>query len=194
MTQALNLSLASALGFAALAMAFPASAQDVTNRAATQFQLSASAPGACRIQSPTTVSSSNASFAVSSASAGQITISQISSPTTGLALSSRISLQFDAVCNVAHAMRISSTNGGLSRDEGRNVGTFSGLVGYRVDARWAGTNTSLTLDGTPRQVSIPIDDGAAGTLELDLETQAGTSPLANGRYSDALVVEMTAAS
>jgi hypothetical protein len=169
-------------------------AQEFVDAANAQIRVAGTAPQACRIQSPTTVTSNNASFSAISANSGQVTISQLSSPVTGIAQPSSISLQFAAVCNVAHGITIRSTNGGIAREEGRNVGTFSALVGYNIDARWAGRAVSQAFVGTSSQVRLPVDDGAAGILELDVQVQGGTAPLANGRYSDSLIVELTAAS
>jgi hypothetical protein len=171
-----------------------ASAQIVAANGDAQVRVGGSAPRVCRIGPPSTLSANNATFSASSANSGQVTISQLANPVSGIAQSSQISLSFSAVCNVAHAMIIRSTNGGLSRDDGSVAGAFSSVVGYRVDARWAGATTSRTFSGLPGQLSLAVEDGAAGTLEVDLQTQAGTTPLATGRYSDALVVEFSATS
>jgi hypothetical protein len=171
-----------------------AMAQEVIANATGQVQVGGAAPRVCRINAPTTVRAANAEFTPSSVNGGQVTIARLINPVTGVAQSSQISLTFDAVCNVAHAMTIRSTTGALSRDDGVVAGSFASRVTYSVAARWAGQSASQTFTGTPGQISMPVEDGAAGSLELDLQTTAGTAPLATGRYSDALIVELSAIS
>jgi hypothetical protein len=169
-------------------------AQEVIANAASQVEIGGSAGRVCRIDAPTTLRAANASFAPSTVNSGQITIARVVDPITGVAQSAQISLSFEAVCNVAHAMRVRSANGGLTREEGKVEGSFASLVDYNVVARWAGQTGSQEFRGISGQILLPIEDGAAGSLELDVQTRPGTAPLATGRYSDALVVEMSAIS
>ena len=91
-------------------------------------------------------------------------------------------------------MTIRSATGGVSREQGPVTGSFSDRIDYRVEARWAGALVSRTYSGTSGALVIPVADGAAGTLELNLQTIGGGAPLASGRYSEEVIVELTASS
>jgi hypothetical protein len=166
----------------------------VSASADSQVRVGGSAPPVCRIASPSTLSASNAVFTNNANNGGQISIQQFVDPLTGNARASQISLSFDAVCNVSHAMIVRSRSGGLTRDEGNVSGSFASRVDYRVNARWAGLSASQNFVGGSNALVIPVSDGAIGALELDFFTSGSEAPLAAGRYSDAVVVELTAAS
>jgi hypothetical protein len=197
MTRALTLFLS--LGAMCAGCATPVLAQStdvagVSASADSQVRVGGSAPPVCRISAPSTLSATNAVFNNNANNGGQISVQQLIDPVTGIARASQISLSFDAVCNVSHAMIVRSRSGGLTRDAGFVGGAFSSRVDYRVDARWAGLTASQTFSGTSGALAIPVEDGAIGSLELDFSTFGGGAPLAAGRYSDAVIVELTAAS
>ena len=169
-------------------------APGVSSSAGSQMRMAGTAPGVCRIASPTTLSSRNAVFSSNDSNGGQVTVQQLVNPVTGVAQASEISLSFAAVCNVAHSVNVRSNLGGLTREEGVVDGSFASRVDYRLDARWAGVSATRTFSGTPGQIAIPVEDGAIGALELDFQTSAGGVPLASGRYSDAVIIVLTAAS
>jgi hypothetical protein len=181
-------------GYATPTLAQSTDVAGVSASADSQVRVGGSAPSVCRISAPSTLSATNAVFSNNANNGGQISVQQLTDPLTGVARASQISLSFDAVCNVSHAMIVRSRSGGLTRDAGIVAGSFSSRVDYRVDARWAGLSASQTFNGTPGTLAIPVEDGAIGALELDFSTSGGGAPLAAGRYSDAVVVELTAAS
>jgi hypothetical protein len=183
-----------AFGLLALLVSTGIQAQEVRPNAGSQLRVGGSAPGVCRIASPTTLSSENAVFDTRSVNSGQVTITQLANPINGIARASQISLSFAAVCNVAHAMTIRSISGGVTRAEGPVAGAFSDRIDYSVEARWAGASVSRRYSGAAGALVVPVADGAAGTLELTLQTIGGGAPLASGRYFEEVIVELAAAS
>jgi diadenosine tetraphosphatase ApaH/serine/threonine PP2A family protein phosphatase len=152
------------------------------------------APPVCRISAPRTVFAQNAVFQAGSESSGQVTISQLVDPVSGVARASRIALDFPAVCNHTHVLVVRSLQGGLKRVEGASGAGFSSRVDYNLSARWAGGDRTTNLSGQPRALTISVLEGAAGTIELNLEAPGGGQSLVAGNYQDQVVVEFTAAS
>jgi hypothetical protein len=183
-----------ACGLVTLLVSTGIQAQEAIPNTVSQLRVGGSAPGVCRIASPTTLSSDNAVFDTRSVNSGQVTITQLANPVNGIARASQISLSFAAVCNVAHSMTIRSLSGGVTRAEGPVAGAFSDRIDYDVEARWAGASVSRRYTGASGVLVIPVADGAAGTLELSLQTIGGGSPLASGRYFEEVIVELAAAS
>jgi hypothetical protein len=171
-----------------------AAAQTVLPVASAQTRVGGSVPGVCRIAAPVTLSSTNARFIADPTNGGQITINQLASSVNGIAQPAQISLSFAALCNVSHTMVVRSVQGGLTRQEGGVGGNFASRVDYQLNARWAGNSVSGTFAGSAGALSMAVADGAQGNLELDLQTNGGDNPLAQGRYTDQVVVELTAAS
>lgn len=176
---------------AALAM-LPAAAQaqDLT-RAAQQLVMSGNAPVACVINAPRAASQTNATFAETGTASGRINITQFVDPESAEPRASSIELNVPVLCNTAHRMRVSSTNGGLLRGGAAGAGTsggFSEFVGYTIGIDWQGQTTQFTT--TSNNAIIDSDRPGRGDATIRIATPAGGTPLIAGQYRDVIVVEV----
>lgn len=179
---------------AALALPAAAQAQELT-RATQRLELAAVAPVACVISSPTVTSQSNASFASTSASSGQVSITELVDGQNATSRPSSIELSLPVVCNASHRVRVSSANGGLLRAGGSAVarpGGFQEYLTYNVGIDWAGQ--SAVLETSRRDTSIDSNQPGKGDMVIRIATPAGSGPLVAGQYSDSIVVEVQPAS
>ena len=164
----------------------------------SQLEMTGTAPSACVISAPTSVSGINATMAVTSAQSAQVTITQLVDQTTAEPLAASIVLSLPIICNTAHTVTVTTANGGLARVSGnqRNSNVTNGFrefLPYQVDAVWAGR--SVTGDSqTQPPVSIVVPNGAAGDLSLTVAVPAGGAPLIAGAYADSLVIQLQVAS
>ncbi|HZZ86871.1 MAG TPA: hypothetical protein VFE13_00925, partial [Caulobacteraceae bacterium] len=109
-------------------------------------------------------------------------------------------ITFDASCNAAHRVTITSERGGLRRDDiGGSHPGFADGVPYRTRFDWAnGEATLLAPAQSLSEISQNLDVGvpAAGSLVLHVSIDAGAtnlvtnSPLIAGAYNDTLRVVM----
>lgn len=176
----------------AVALAFPAAGQaQELNRAAQRLELAANAPVACVISPPSVGNQANASFAATSASSGQVNITEFVDPANATSRASSIELNLPMVCNASHSVRISSANGGLLRAgaAGRaGTGAFAEFLAYNVGVDWSGRSVNLlTSDNT---ATIAASDPGKGEMTIRIATPAGSGPLVAGQYSDSIVVEV----
>ena len=156
------------------------------------------APSACVISAPTNVAGNNATFVLSSAQSGQITITQLVDQTTAQPTAATINLSLPIICNSAHTLTVTTSNGGLARvgGAGRNAVETNGFrefLPYSVQAVWAGQSVNGDSTKTP-PVNIVVPDGAAGQLSLTVAVPSGGDPLVAGTYSDSLVIQLQVAS
>lgn len=181
----------------ALAAPAIASAQTI-NTAAGRLDLAGTAPSACLVSAPGSVSGGNASFQVTGTQAAQIDITQLVDATTAQPRATSINLALPIICNGAHRLTVTTTNGGLARVGGnaRNVSVTNGFrefLPYQVTASWAGQSTTGGSQ-TTTPVSMNVSDGAAGQLSLIIAVPAGGAPLVAGAYADSLVIRLQVAS
>jgi hypothetical protein len=171
---------------------------DTIDAAQGRLDLAGTAPSACAISTPRPAAGPNATFQSIGTQQGQVTITQFADPQSAVALGSTISLALPVICNAAHTVTVSTSNGGLVRLGGnaRNVQTTNGFrefVPYGVSASWAGQTVSATSKAGAT-VTINSNDGAAGQLSLVISVPAGGDPLIAGTYNDQVVIELQAAS
>ncbi len=182
----------------ALALAAPVLAFGQTvNTGQGRLDLSGVAPSACLISTPTAAAGSNSSFQPAGTQSGQVTITQMVDPNTAVPVASSINLALPIICNAAHNVTVSTTNGGLARagvaPGAGPVGGFRQFLPYQVTATWAGqTQNATSQAGTT--VSINSSDGAAGQLSLTIAVPGGGDPMVAGAYSDQVVVQLQVAS
>ena len=162
-----------------------------------RLDLVGQAPSACLISGPTAASGSNATFAASGAQQGQITITELADPKTAVARAASINLALPVICNAAHSVVISTTNGGLARAGAAagspEVNGFRQFVPYQLSASWAGQSANATSHAGPT-ITIQSNDGAAGQLSLVVQVPGGGAPLIAGAYGDQVVVQLQVAS
>jgi len=188
-----------ALMLAAVICAAPtASLAQTVNFGRGRLDMTGTAPSACVISAPTSVSGANATVAATGSQSAQITITQLVDQTTAQPMAAAINLSLPIICNTAHTLTVTTANGGLARVGGnqRNSNATNGFrefVPYQVAAAWAGHSVNGTSQSSP-PVSIVVPDGAAGELSLTISVQPGGAPLVAGAYSDSLVIQLQVAS
>lgn len=162
-----------------------------------RLDLSGQAPSACLISTPTSASGANSTFQPSGAQSGQVTITQLVDPTTAVPVASSINLALPIICNAAHNVTVSTTNGGLARTGAAAgappVGGFRQFLPYQVSASWAGQTANGTSQAGPTVV-INSSDGAAGQLSLTIDVPGGGDPMVAGAYNDQVVIQLQVAS
>lgn len=174
--------------------AVPALAQGVAT-ASQEFEMLGDAPAACVLNSPTASGTVNASFSATSASAGQISITELVDPQTAMPRQSAIQLSLPAVCNTSHRVTVRSSNGGLLRAGGQasnrqSAGRFGDFLIYSFGIDWAGQ--SLVRPSDAGLVEIDSTQPRDGEILLRVTTPEGGGPLVAGQYSDSIVVEVQA--
>jgi len=179
---------------AALVLPTAAQAQEL-DRASQRLELAGNAPVACVINSPSVGTQTNTSFISTSASSGQVNITEFVDPTNATSRASSIELNLPMVCNASHSVRVSSANGGLLRAGAVSrtaTGGFSEFLAYNVGLDWAGRSVDLLT--TNNTANIDAADPGKGEMTIRIATPAGTGPLVAGQYSDSIVVEVQPAS
>ena len=184
---------------ALLATSVAAQAQTVNPNDTGQgrLEIAGRAPPACVLNAPTASNAQNATFSSTGATSGEIRITEFGDPQTAQPRGATINLALPVICNAAHKLTITSTNGGLLRDGGnaRNRQSptgFGEFVGYQISATWAGQNAS-TLTTTNSVLAIASADGGAGDMGLTIAVPPGGGPLVAGRYADTVTVQFEAA-
>jgi hypothetical protein len=173
-----------------LGMASAAGAQDgqSANEAVRVF---AEAQPGCVVRDVAAVNTANATFVSNGSAGGTITISQLVDPQTAEPRASTIDLSLPVVCNAAHRLVISSTQGGLLRQGGQrgNVLTpnnFADLLPYSIRVDWGELQLAATSTET---ASLAVDDEARqGELRLRVSTNPGGGALTAGRYDDTITI------
>jgi hypothetical protein len=178
-----------------LAAANPALAQDGQS-ANEALRVYAEAQPGCVVRDVLAINTANATFASNGSAGGTITISQLVDPQTAEPRSSSIDLSLPVVCNAAHRLVISSTQGGLLRQGGQrgNVLTpdnFADMLPYSLRVDWG----AMQLAGVSTDSDLSIDDEARqGELRLQVSTQPGGGALTAGRYDDTITIRFEPAS
>ncbi|MEN9682297.1 MAG: hypothetical protein RIQ99_1997 [Pseudomonadota bacterium] len=183
---------------AALGMATSAAAQSAApaTTASRDLPVTGSAPQVCALQDGQI--QPGGLINIAGTSGASLQIEQFVDPQTLAARAASATVDFTAVCNFPHTMRIESQGNGLWPTDGRISGPLQGFayaVPYTAVVNWGGSNATLTADGKVRQIvqqSFAIDQPAQGTLSLRVEIAEGASnvenraPVMAGAYADTL--------
>lgn len=173
-----------------LACASPSWAQDgqSANEAVRVF---AEAQPGCVVRDVAAIGTANATFASNGSAGGTITISQLVDPQTAEPRSSSIDLSLPVVCNAAHRLVITSTQGGLLRQGGQrgnvlNPDNFADLLPYSIRVDWGGLQLAAM---STESANLSVDDEARqGELRLRVSTEPGGGALTAGRYDDTITI------
>ncbi len=183
------------LFLAGVALASPAFAQSV-DTGVRQVELVGTAPPACIMRAPSNTAGVNATYQNLSNSGAEIRIVEMVNPQTAQPRATSVNLAFPVICNSAHTLSITSSNGGLTRiaanQRNQSRGTFADFLTYSLAANWAGQNVTRTSD-TQGGVRIAAADGGAGTVQLNIAVPANGKPLLAGAYADSIVIQFRAA-
>ncbi|MFM2301405.1 MAG: hypothetical protein RLZZ84_1141 [Pseudomonadota bacterium] len=183
-----------AIALAAFCTATPASAQSDT--ASRDLPVTGSAPQICAMQDGRIQPGGLINIAGTSGTTLQI--QQFVDPQTLAARAASATVDFDAVCNFPHSVRIESQGNGLWPTDGRVSSSAQGFayaVPYTAIVNWAGSNAALSATGKVRQniqQSFTVDQPAQGTLSLRIQIAEGASnvenraPVLAGDYADTL--------
>lgn len=184
---------------ALLATSVAAQAQTISPNDTGQgrLEIAGRAPPACVLNAPTASGGQNASFSGTGATSGEILITEFGDPQTAQPRGAAINLALPVICNAAHRLTVTSSNGGLLRDGGnaRNRQSptgFGEFVGYQISATWAGQNASM-LTANNSVLAIAAADGGAGDMGLTITVPPGGGALVAGRYADTVTVKFEAA-
>jgi spore coat protein U-like protein len=182
---------------ALLATTVAAHAQNVIDTGQSRLEIAGRAPPVCVLNAPTATGGQNASFSGTGATSGEILITEFGDPLTAQPRGAAINLSLPVICNAAHRLTVTSSNGGLLRDGGnaRNRQSptgFGEFVGYQISATWAGQNASV-LTTNNSVLAIATADGGAGDMGLAIAVPPGGGPLVAGRYADTVTVLFEAA-
>lgn len=173
----------------ALCVCAAAAAQaDVTARRDTV--MGATVSTVCRLGGVTITDGENATFSAGD-QGGAITLSALADRNTARALPASISVTFQGVCNEPQSIRLVSSGGGLTQDQGaQSGGGFLNRVDYTATLGWGAGQTTLSTDGTAHGSATVLSIGArSGAVTLVISIPAGSQPLVAGNYSDVLTVE-----
>jgi hypothetical protein len=180
-------------------LASPAAAQDasglnIDSTGRQQFEIAALAPPACLVGSGTSTGGSNAAFQADGATGGIVQITALADPDTAQGNAAEMQVIVPVICNSAHAITVSSANGGLLRSGGAraSLGGFLQFLPYRVDYTWAGQDVSGASD-TAAALGLQVPSPGQGDLQVAISLAATDTPLVAGSYEDTLLIEITAA-
>lgn len=125
-------------------------------------------------------------------------VQQFVDPATLSVLPARAEVQFPAVCNYAHRVRLESQHNGLWPTDGRIAqqgNAFAYAVPYDATVRWAEVSGTLEADAKVNRIvtrSLAVDAAHAGDLVLSIDIARGASnvelnaPVMAGDYADTL--------
>lgn len=178
---------------AALA-ALPASAQDMV--ASRSLDVTGSAPQICTMQTGAVRTGRLLNF--SGTTGNVLRVQDFVDRTTLAVKAARAELQFAAVCNFPHRVRIESQHNGLWPTDGRNAQLAPGFtyaVPYEARVDWADVSGGLSADAKVNHLvdkGIAVDAAFAGDLTLSIVIAEGASnvevnaPVEAGDFADTL--------
>ena len=114
-------------------------------------------------------------------------------PATLIARPFTVSLSLPVICNGAHNVSVRSSRGGMQLQipVAQAVG-LSSRIDLSVAALWLGDTGLFTTSGTPTATSIPQKNAGSGLIQVTVSGINGNNPLVAGRYSDEIVIDLTA--
>lgn len=179
---------------ALLVSAGAATAQSET--AVRSMDVTGSAPEICAMQEGRVQPGGLVNF--SGTDGSTLRIVQFTDPSTLAARAASATIEFAAVCNFPHQIRIESQNNGLWPADARvsdGTASFASAVPYEAQVDWGDTSATLGTDGKIRRLierTASVNEAVAGDLRLRIQILQGASNVANnapilaGSYSDTL--------
>ena len=179
-----------------------ASAQNLQDQKPVQsrsFPVTGNAPSICVLQAPQVANGAQVNF--SGLNGSLLQISSLIDPTTLATKAASVELNFDAVCNFPHQLRVEASNNGLFRT---STGTappfgFASAIPYQARFNWGQQTLLLNADAQIRRLneqSIRVTDPTAGNLSMRFEIQPGASnvqsnaPVIAGNYAETLRITL----
>lgn len=180
------------LALAGLASASAAQAQTSPNTA--NLPVTGSVPQLCSLQQGRIAPGALTNIA--GLDGDTLRIIEFTDPSTLSVRGATATINFAAVCNFPHAVRIESQNNGLWPVDGRvsdRPQGFAYAVPYVADISWGPVNSQFYADAKVRaanQKVIVVNDPVAGEFTLRIRIEEGASnvetraPLIAGTYAD----------
>jgi hypothetical protein len=161
-----------------------------------RLEIVGQAPSACVIQGPGTAVATNATYASTGPSSGQLRIVEMVDrlpPSEGQSHGATADLALTVVCNSPHRLVVRSENGGmrLNGPSGAPQPFFGTVLPYQFRVGWLGQNASAESNGGGPLV-MQSNQGGAGQLSLGVVLPKGVR-LGFGDYRDAVILEFRAA-
>lgn len=194
------------LAVAASLVAGPVFAQA---NASNNLSMGGTSPDVCLIRAaPTAPSTTNASLTGANAGAGTVAITTLASAANATLQAAAITLNFSAMCNNAHSITLTSTNGGLQNAAAVENTVLAGStnfirkVGYTVGYTWGaqtgggftflndtGVGGSGALSAPATSTPLVINGANDGSLVMTINVAAvANTPVVAGGYSDTLTL------
>jgi hypothetical protein len=167
---------------------------NASDSASTSIEMTGDAKPVCRLPSPSTQATANASF-----SGNKMVIEQLLDETNATVKASQVRLTFAGVmCNYNAYLVLSSANGGMTRISGSDdaiadSGTFLKRVDYKVVANWGTVKIDNFNTATlPENHTAWVNVGGANSADLGISiiTEDGSIPVLQGHYSDTLTIKV----
>ncbi|MGH6652312.1 MAG: hypothetical protein ACREB7_14410 [Sphingopyxis sp.] len=186
--------LATSLTAAATLWVAPAQAQ--TTVVAKSMPVTGNAPQVCTLQRARLAQGSQVNFRALTGNLLQI--DTLVDPTTLAANAATAEVEFGAVCNFPHRIRLESQNNGLWQTDGsmnQPADGFAYALPYRAELTWGEVNGALDANANVRRIAerrFNIDQATVGEVELRILIEAGASntranaPVLAGSYRDTL--------
>lgn len=144
--------------------------------------------GACRMGTPTAVSTNNVTVGALSQGSAEFTIDQLVGP-DGIPMSANVVVSIPATCTQAHVLSVSSLNDGLRTPETVSPSSgFRNVLDYSVDIDWAGESNSFTASGA--DLAAPIPDAVQGAVTVTISLPGGGDPAIAGIYTDEIILQL----
>lgn len=178
----------------------PAVASAQTTSVTSPFTVNANVPQTCTVGAPLLSAGRQINFRGLNGSTLQI--DQLVDPTTLSTNAASFEVRFEAVCNLAHRLKVETQNNGLwSTSERAAVAPegFGDGVPYRADVTWANQTLRVNADAGVRRIaegSVFVNAAAVGDILLRLEVDAGATndranaPLLAGVYGDTIRITL----
>jgi hypothetical protein len=184
------------LALLSLMVAVNSPALGQTPVASQQMAVTGSVPNVCSLQQATLSTGVLNNFR--GLSGDTLQIATLVDPTTLATNAATAQLEFAAVCNFPHQVRLESQNNGLWQTDGSTDSRITGFayaLPYVASITWGDVSGELNADANIRHISeqsIYVDEATAGQLRLNISIVAGASnihsnaPVLAGVYGDTL--------
>lgn len=171
-------------------------AQESPSSPQFQFPVSGNVPQVCAVQAPRLAPGAQVNFR--GLSGNTLQIDQMVDPATLATNAASVNVEFDAVCDYPHRVRVESQNNGLWQTnelQGAVPPGFTYAVPYQASLIWAGVNGQLNADAEVRRIHeerFNVDQGGSGSIVMRVVVEAGASNVSNnapvlaGYYGDTL--------
>ena len=179
---------------AAAASAAPAHAQSTV--VSQSMPVMGNTPQVCTLQRPTLAQGSQVNFRALTGNLLQI--DTLVDPATLATNAATAQVEFAAVCNFPHRIRLESQNNGLGQTDGsmnQPADGFAYALPYRAELTWGEVNGTLDANANVRRIAerqFNVDQATVGEVELRILIEAGASntrsnaPVLAGTYRDTL--------